>query len=137
MTNLLLLAVLTGILLVSGSLRCGSNCLPRSGGQYTTAIRIDNCHPDVARADPVAGCLNKACHQGILRNRVLSGPKLQSSYRLPEPLVSSSRQPEPQYRAGSIPPPTQFSRPPQLVVLVTSNAPRQAFYGIRTTVLLN
>jgi len=137
-TNFLLLSILTGFLLVSGSLQSAFDCLTQADSLYVAAIRVDNCHPNIAQVDPVDSCLNKACHQGNTHHHNLTGPEIHSSGKQPQPLVGSYRQPSPQYRAGSLLILPTIDLQPQLAFqATTSTAPPQALYGIRTTILLN
>lgn len=136
-TNLLLTTVLTGILLISGSLQYAFDYLSQADYLHSTAIRVDGCHLSVAQADPVLCCPNKACHQGNTPHRDLGGPEVHSRYKQSQPLVASSRQSTPQQRAGShIVPPTVALQPQLALQATVSTAPPHALYGIRSTILL-
>lgn len=142
-TNLLLLSVLAGILLVSGSLQCAFDCLTQVDSLQTTSPlhsqsnRIDSCHPSIDHGVPTISCLNKACHQRLPHHRNLDGPEIYRLENLAQPLYSSTRQPTPLYRAGNaiiIPPRTLPSQSrPQTT---TSNITPQSLSSIRTTVIL-
>jgi hypothetical protein len=140
-TNFLLLSVLAGILLVSGSLQWASVSLSHSDSLvapslYAFATRVDTCHQSIEHALPTPSCLNKACHQRVPQQRDLGGPQIYQLHKLPQPLYSSSRQPVPLYRSGTaiiLPHNTSqalLSRP-----ISAANRTQQSLASIRTTVL--
>ena len=142
-TNLLLLTVLTTILLVSGSLQCAFDCLTRTDSLQAPLTlqaesdRCDNCHPAYEHAEPSLSCLNKACHQRLPHHRDLDGPVIYQLGNLAQPLYSSSRQPVPQFRAGSaIVIPQAASQPGAQLNATSSNHLPQTLFSIRSTVLL-
>jgi len=141
-TNLLLLSVLFGILLISGSLQCAFDCLTRADGFYTgpsfsASQRIDGCHMSIDHTAPTVSCLNKACHQRTPYQRDLDGPEMFQLVSQAQPISGPGRQPNPSFRAGSaisLSPAQQqhqscsVTRAPEIL--------RQNLISIRTTVLL-
>lgn len=137
-TTLVLLSVLTAILLVSGGLQCAFDCLTLGDDRSTTAIRVDSCHPDIVQVETVDNCLNKACHMISSGHRDLSGPEIHRSYSMPQPLLGSSRQTTPQFRAGSPLILPQIDLQPQFAFqATTSEALPLTLAVIRSTILLN
>jgi len=138
-----MLSVLFGILLVSGSLQCAFDCLPKVDSLQapltllTESERCDNCHPAFEHAEPLLSCLNKACHQRLPLHRNLDGPEIYRLVKLSQPLFSSSRQPIPQFRAGSaIVLPPVVSPPGSQLSATSSDRLPQTLFSLRSTVLL-
>ncbi len=142
-TNYLLLLVITGVLFVSGGLQCALDCLTSDDSLHPAVSlqaqsdRCDNCHPVFEHTEPSLSCLNKACHQRLPYQRNLGGPQIYRLEKLAQPLFSNSRQPTPQYRAGSaivsLPRPLQ----PKIQRQATSSEiVPQTLFSIRTTVIL-
>jgi len=142
LTNFLLLSVLIGILLLSGSLQCAFDCLTRNDGPVTAhawqsaGSRVDICHLSVDQHQPSVTCLNKACHQRVPYQRNLGGPEIFHLVSLDQPLQTSWRQPAPLFRAGSTfgissrIQPEQQRQPATVADTLT-----QTLSSIRTTVL--
>ncbi|WP_303720288.1 hypothetical protein [Malonomonas rubra] len=142
-TNFLLLSILTAILLVSGSLQCAFDCLTRVDVLQPVASfnvqkdRVNTCHPSLNHSSSTVNCLNKACHQRLPHHRNLGGPEFYRLAKLPQPLYNGSRQPEPQYRAGSAIELQRIARHTAARLQATvSTRPPQIQYCIRATVLL-
>lgn len=141
-TNFLLLSVLTGILLVSGSLQCAFDCLTQADGRYSGqgiheySSRVDTCHLSLNHVEPTVSCLNKACHQRLPNLRDLGGPEIFSLKKLPQPIYSNTRQPAPLFRAGSAIIIAHCNQKSLLSSQNTlSNNLSQTLSGIRSTVL--
>jgi len=142
-TSFLLLSVLAGILLVSGSLQCTLDCLVQadspqpSFAQHSLKNRVDSCHPSISLVAPTVSCLNKACHQRLPHHRNLGGPEIYRLENLAQPLYGNSRQPSPQYRAGSaIELATHSLQSKSRFTPTSSNKSLQTHFSIRTTVIL-
>lgn len=142
-TNFLLLSILAAIILVTGSLQCAFDCLAGVDSVRSTfaldaqANRVDGCHPTFEHATVADSCLNKACHQRLPHHRNLGGPEIYRLESLAQPLYSNSRQPAPQYRAGSaISLSLNMQRPELRLPTSVSDTPPQTLASIRTTVLL-
>ncbi|SHJ98551.1 hypothetical protein SAMN02745165_03693 [Malonomonas rubra DSM 5091] len=142
MTNILMLSVLFGILLISGSLQCAFDCLTRNDGLHTGpslsfSERIDSCHLSINHTAPTVSCLNKACHQRMPYQRDLGSPEMSQLVSQAQPISGTSRQPSPSFRAGSAIIVTIAEQHPQLRMLSTApESQRQNLTSIRTTVLL-
>lgn len=137
-TNLLLLTVLTGILLVSGSLQCACDCLTRLDNNYRPAVRVTDCHFVFRQPTPIVSCPNEACHQGDSHQRSLGGPEYHNLLLQDHSLASSSHSVNPEYKAGDPFELPFIGRQPQLANNSgLSQAPFQSLREIRTTVLLN
>ena len=143
LTNFLLLSILAGILLLSGSLQCAFDCLTRNDGPisnhalHSVGLRVDICHLSVDQHPAATACLNKACHQRLPYQRNLGGPEIFRLVNLAQPLHNTWRQPAPLFRAGSTfeisPHPQQNQqRQPQAADYVLT----QTLSSIRTTVLI-
>ena len=138
-----MLSVLLGILLISGSLQCALDGLTRIDTLQSTLTlqaqsdRCDNCHPAFEHTEPSLSCLNKACHQRLPLQRNLGGPEIYRLEKLAQPIYSSSRQPAPQYRAGSaIELSTNRLQPEIHLPATSSNSLPQILSSIRATVIL-
>jgi hypothetical protein len=142
LTDILLLTVLAGILLVSGSLQCAFDCLTRVDGMpsaalFVTTDRVNSCHTSIESTAPEIICLNKACHQRLPLQRDLGGPAIYRLEKLAQPLFSSSRQLAPLFRASdefTYPPPGQETSADQS--LASKTPVPTTHFSIRTTVLL-
>ncbi len=102
-TNLCLLMVLAGILMLSGGLQCAFNCLTSNENLYTPTVtkRVDECHNSVSQSAQDTSCPNKACHQGSPHHRNLGDPEFSSLHNLNQPIINNYREPTPQYRVGT------------------------------------
>ena len=137
-TNLLLLSVLTGILLVSGSLQCAFDCLTRLDNSDHPAVRVNVCH--YVSCQPVASisCPSKTCHRGSPYEHHLGDPEYHNQQLQNQPLVCSSPANPPTAKTGGA-----FARcfqeQRQLLAFRTDFLlpPLQSLNEIRTTVLLN
>ncbi len=136
--NMLLLAVLTGIILVSGSIQCAVECLTRNDQYQGSAIRVDDCHYVISQTSETEQCLNKACHRSGPAHGSLDGPEVSSLQKLAQPLASASSQLTPEFRAGSaIEQPRPEQDPRLALVSSDTQPPSQQQRSLRTTVLLN
>ena len=137
-TNLLLLLLLGGFLLVSGSLQCAVDCLTQAGYDRSAAVRVGGCHLVALQPDMISSGTNKACHQGSPQHQDLAGPQLFSLSKLLHPLSSTARQQLPLFRVGAQEPATPV-QPPLLLAAnnLDLSGPSQQLRSLRTTVMLN
>lgn len=137
-TNLLLLLLLAGFLLVSGSLQCAFDCLTQADHGHSAAVRVDDCHITPQQPDPISICANKACHQGSPQHHNLGAPQLFSLTSLAQPLSGPSRVQLPLLRTGT-PLLLALTRQPALLANYSPDltVPSQQVLSLRTTVLLN
>jgi len=137
-TNLLLLTVLTGILLVSGSLQCAFDCLTHLDNGYRPSVRVDVCHSVNHPKAVIAGCPSKACHQGEPYHSNLGSPEYHNQQLQNHPLASFSPGGTPQAKSGD---PFERGYPNLPGLLAFQNdlflPPFQSQNELRTTVLLN
>jgi hypothetical protein len=136
-TNLLLLSVLAGILLVGGGLQCAFDCLTQADNRQSVSARVDTCHLYQNQPNLAASCPDKACHQSSPHHRNLDSPEIYRLQNIAQPLYSSPRQPEPQFRAGTafVLPPTDLQQG-LLLHASLSDIPFHTLFSIRTTVIL-
>ncbi len=137
-TNLLMLTILAGILLISGSLQCAFDCLTLDNHSHAAALRVDGCHMELQQPEQFDQCPNKACHEWSPSSRNLGRPHIYSLHSTSQPLSSVSRQLEPDFRAGE-PLHLEPLEPPRYLALSTleGRPPTEQIRSLRTTVLLN
>ena len=136
-TNLLLLLLLTGFLLVTGSLQCAFACLTQADSGYRSTKQVSSCHLIENQPAPALNCPNKACHKVSPQHQDLGGPQLFSLNKLQHPLSSTSRLQMPLLRVGT---PLTLPAPQPILLAVQSNdlsELSQQLRSLRSTVLLN
>ena len=135
--KILLLTVLIGFVLISGSLQNTFACPTQVEDGYLTVIRVNNCHAITIEPEVIASCPNRACHQGSPNHQDLGGPEIYGSYKFSQPLLNSSRQAEPQHRPGAMFASPSVDLQSSLAIRASlSTTSYQALQSIRTTVLL-
>jgi len=137
-TNLLLLTILAGILLVSGSLQCAFDCLTNLDNGYRPVVRVDNCHLVYNEPTQIASCPNNACHQETADLSRFGGPEYHHQQPQDLALASFSHSFAPECKSGEPFESSPLNCQPLLAINSTSSlAPIQSLRELRTTVLLN
>ncbi len=137
--NMLLLAILAGVYLTSGSIQCAVDCLTRSDDQHAKEIRVDDCHfVSSAPEESIEACPNKACHQNTPMHGSLGGPQFSDPQNQAQPLANAPQQPTPQFRAAGHDP----NLAPPLIAKLIATPPviqtiSQQQLSLKSTVLLN